>query len=249
MSTLANISSVYKLFLKSGDELTVTKLVNELGMPKSSASRLLRQMADHDLLERDENRPVYRPSLMILELSHQIRVSHPLMDLMIKRLIEISKKTGYTSYISKIDKDNVSVMHAQLGSHLLQVITQPSTILPIHSTSTGRALLSRLPPEILEEYLPKKENERRVFIRTIDTIIERGWSQSIEEAIPGVASVSSAIFDPLQNEVLALCVSFPSTFATPEKIKELAIIIYHHASEIGCTVGDPYWQERPKNAF
>lgn len=35
MSILSSVVDVYRLFLRSGDELTVTTLVNELGMPKA----------------------------------------------------------------------------------------------------------------------------------------------------------------------------------------------------------------------
>lgn len=52
MSILTSVVDVFRLFLRSGDELTVTTLVNELSMPKSSASRLLKQMAELGLLEK-----------------------------------------------------------------------------------------------------------------------------------------------------------------------------------------------------
>lgn len=38
MSILTSVVDVFRLFLRSGDELTVTTLVNELSMPKSSVS-------------------------------------------------------------------------------------------------------------------------------------------------------------------------------------------------------------------
>ncbi len=59
MSILSSVVDVYQLFLRTGAELTVTTLVNELGMPKSSASRLLKQMAELGLLEKKNNAPIY----------------------------------------------------------------------------------------------------------------------------------------------------------------------------------------------
>lgn len=73
MSILSSVVDVYQLFLRTGAELTVTTLVNELGMPKSSASRLLKQMAELGLLEKKNNAPIYRPGLLIMELAHRAR--------------------------------------------------------------------------------------------------------------------------------------------------------------------------------
>lgn len=137
MSTLANVAQIYQLFLQKRSDLTVSMLVNELGMAKSSASRLLRQMADQDLLERDKERPAYRPSLLILELAYLVRAMHPLMDLMLSSMSELSKVTGYTCYISTIDEEVVRVVHAQVGTsssstEMLQATTHAGSRLKLH---------------------------------------------------------------------------------------------------------------------
>ncbi len=51
-------------------EVTMTDLVERLDMPKSTASRVLKQMAEEGLLVRNPTTLAYRPSLLLLELSH-----------------------------------------------------------------------------------------------------------------------------------------------------------------------------------
>ncbi|EKT61848.1 IclR family transcriptional regulator [Providencia burhodogranariea] len=245
MSILSSVVDVYRLFLRSGDELTVTTLVNELGMPKSSASRLLKQMSEYGLLEKKKDAPIYRPGLIIMELAHRARGMNPLIDMSLESLDEITKETGFTSYVSLRDKDQVRVVHARIGNSMLQVITQPGTRLPIAGTSTGKALLSRNSLSEREVIICQEPEEKQDKLRQeLNQIEERGWAYSINEAVPGVASVSSTVYDPSQGTLYALCLSLPASQITPELLAKLAAKICHKASYLGSMVGDPYWLKR-----
>ncbi|HEC8325748.1 TPA: IclR family transcriptional regulator [Providencia rettgeri] len=250
MSILSSVVDVYQLFLRSGHELTVTTLVNELGMPKSSASRLLKQMAELGLLEKKNNAPIYRPGLLIMELAHRARGMNPLIDMMLEALDELAKDSGFTSYVSALDDDMVRVVHARFGNSMLQVITQPGTRLPILGTSTGRALLARLSPnersKIIEREL-KEEKARVKLVERLDLVAERGWEFSTDESVAGVASISSTVFDPAQNTLYALCLSLPATQMNDEVKAQLSISLCHKAAYLGCMVGDPYWLQKSIN--
>ncbi|MBP6120931.1 MULTISPECIES: IclR family transcriptional regulator [Providencia] len=245
MSILSSVVDVYRLFLRSGNELTVTTLVNELGMPKSSASRLLKQMAELGLLEKKDNAPIYRPGLLIMELAHRARGMNPLIDMTLEALDELTKNTGFTSYVSALDGDKVRVVHARIGNSMLQVITQPGTRLPIIGTSTGRALLSRLSPHEKAEIISQEPEDKQAQLSSqLDLIEQRGWAFSVNEAVPGVASVSSTVYDPAQNTLYALCLSLPESQMSQEVMESLSTNLCHKASYLGCMVGDPYWLKR-----
>ncbi|QLR05962.1 IclR family transcriptional regulator [Providencia rettgeri] len=245
MSILTSVVDVYRLFLRSGNELTVTTLVNELSMPKSSASRLLKQMAELGLLEKKNNAPIYRPGLLIMEIAHRARGMNHLIDMALEALDSLTKDTGFTSYVSALDEDKVRVVHARIGNSMLQVITQPGTRLPIGGTSTGRALLARLPISERINLINLEPEESRASLNArISVINERGWEFSVNESVAGVASVSSTVYDPSQNTLYALCLSLPESQMTDEIIVQLSQDLYRKASYLGCMVGDPYWLER-----
>ncbi|MEQ4673756.1 IclR family transcriptional regulator [Providencia vermicola] len=245
MSILNSVVDVYQLFLRSGNELTVTTLVNELGMPKSSASRLLKQMSELGLLEKKNNAPIYRPGLLIMELAHRARGMNPLIDMTLEALDELTKDTGFTSYVSALDDEMVRVVHARFGNSMLQVITQPGTRLPILGTSTGRALLARLPLQERASIIGREDKELQVKLtEQMNLINERGWEFSINESVAGVASVSSTVFDPSLNTLYALCLSLPETQMNEQVMEQLSANLCRKASYLGCMVGDPYWLQR-----
>lgn len=249
MSTLANVAQVYTLFLKKRTDLTVSMLVDELGMAKSSASRLLRQMTEQSLLERDKERAHYRPSLRIIELAYVLRSMRPLSDLMFAAMNELSKASGYTCYISTLDGDKVRVVHAQIGTsrsstEMLQATTYAGSLLPVAGTSTGRALLSRAGQETLQRFLPKEAAARNELEQKLDAIRAQGWAMSINESIQGVASFSSVACEPSGNAMQALCISVPASLVTPELMDRLTTMVSLQASQIGRAIGDPYWLQR-----
>lgn len=248
MSILSSVVDVYQLFLRSGNELTVTTLVNELGMPKSSASRLLKQMAELGLLEKKNNAPIYRPGLLIMELAHRARGMNPLIDMMLEALDELAKDSGFTSYVSALDDDMVRVVHARFGNSMLQVITQPGTRLPILGTSTGRALLARLPLNERSKIIEREPKEAQIkLIERMELVAERGWEFSKNESVAGVASISSTVFDPAQNALYALCLSLPETQMNDQVMAQLSTSLCHKAAYLGCMVGDPYWLQKGMN--
>ena len=245
MSILSSVVDVYRLFLRSGNELTVTTLVNELGMPKSSASRLLKQMAELGLLEKKSNAPIYRPGLLVMEIAHRARGMNHLIDMALEALDSLTKDSGFTSYVSALDEDKVRVVHARIGNSMLQVITQPGTRLPIAGTSTGRALLARLPVHERAELIKLESEEQQASLdERMNIILARGWEFSVNESVAGVASVSSTVYDPSQSTLYALCLSLPESQMTDEIIVQLSQDLYRKASYLGCMVGDPYWLER-----
>jgi DNA-binding IclR family transcriptional regulator len=253
MTTLNSATEVFRLLVRGERALTVTDVAAGLSLPKSSSSRLLKQMMECGMLERDPNTLAYSPSLLILELGHQVRVSTPLLGRMEQALRELAQETGHTGYISVLDDTgkHVIVLRVLQGSHALRVVTWPGHRLPAFATSTGRALLARLdddqirarfsgPLECASEHAPKTVAE---LIDRLHQIRNQGWAMALDESLPGVGSLSCSISDPAIGETLAFCLSFPVPLAQPGVIETLAQRLTGHARLIGRAGADPFWNQ------
>ena len=92
MASLENAAIILRLINKLNRKVTVTDLVDHLEMPKSSASRLLAQMKELGLLDREESTRAYGPGVMIRELSRMVRETTSLSAQMqdaLKRLLSL----------------------------------------------------------------------------------------------------------------------------------------------------------------
>ena len=75
MSILTAVTDVLQLLADGEREVGMATLVQRLGWPKSTASRVLAQMAEHGLLERDPQDRQYRLGMLVMKLgqAHQLR--------------------------------------------------------------------------------------------------------------------------------------------------------------------------------
>lgn len=251
MSILNSVTDVLQLVARSGRDLTVTDVVEGLGVPKSTASRVLKQMMECGLLERDARTLAYRPSLLILELSHQVRASTPILARMEEALQALVKETGHTGYISVLDETrrHVVVLRVHHGSHPLRVVTWPGHRSPAVAVSTGRALLARLSDAVLTQLygshypeVPERAPGDLPALRErLADIRLHGWALAQDEALPGVGSISCSVADPESGETLAFCLSFPVPLDEPGFVEALAQRLVGHARAIGRAAGDTFW--------
>lgn len=253
MSILNSATDVLRLLASGERDLTVTDVVNALGWPKSTASRVLKQMMQAGLLERHPTTLGYRPALLILELSHQVRASTPLLKRMEQVLEGLVRQTGHTGYISVLDETgcHVVVLRVIHGSHALRVVTWPGHRSPATATATGRALLARLEDrDLLTRFdriasaASRAPQTGAELIARVQRIREQGWALALDEALPGVGSISCSVGDPSSGETLAFCLSFPAPSGEPEEMDALQQSLLGHARSIGRAAGDPFWTSR-----
>jgi DNA-binding IclR family transcriptional regulator len=254
MSILESAARVFRLLADREGGLTVTDVVDSLGLPKSSSSRLLKQMMECGLLERDLRSLAYRPSLLMLEVAHKVHAHTPLLTRMEQALQALVDETGHTGYISVLDEGarHVVVVRALHGSHSLRVVTRPGHRLPAYATSTGRALLARLddatvaarfhePLEAPHLLTPNAPRNVAALTALLHEVRERGWAYALDETLAGVGSVSATVHDPDSDETLAFCLSFPASLSQPGLADALAQRLVGHARSIGRAAGDSFW--------
>lgn len=247
MASLENSAVILRLINQLRRAVTVTDLTEHLGMPKSSASRLLKQMAEQGFLERDEVTRAYAPGLMVLELAHLVRSTTPLFGLLQKALSALCQKTGHTGYLSVLDGSDVMALYVQPGTQPLRLTTYPGHRSPAWATSTGRALLALEPNEALDARLPSPlpfvaanvPGDLAQLHARIDAERRQGYAVALDEAISGVGSISCAVWDRATNERFALCLSFPAAGLDTDAVQALAADLMAEARSIGRLVGMP----------
>ncbi|MBB1627296.1 IclR family transcriptional regulator [Achromobacter sp. UMC71] len=249
MASLENAAIILRLINSLHRKVTVTDLVEHLDMPKSSASRLLAQMKDLGLLEREDSTRAYGPGVIILELSRLVRETTTLSAQMQDALKRLTAQSGHTGYISVLEGRDIMVLHVQQGTQPLRVTTYPGHRSPSWATSTGRVLLARDSDADVAKRLGKQlpfisDNAPRT-VQDVQALLqgvrESGYAVAINEAVPGVASISCAVSDPVSMERFAMCLSFPAAQADAASVQALAADLLAQASNLGRMVCDPAW--------
>ncbi|GAB3629122.1 Transcriptional regulator KdgR [Pandoraea terrae] len=254
MSILETATAVLRLMAARQSEVTMSDLVERLNMPKSTASRVLKQMAEEGLLTRNPTTLAYRPSLLLLELSHLVRSSTPLIEMCAQALDALGQEYGHTGYVSVLEGNDVVVLRVRPGSQALRAMTNPGHRSPSWATSTGRSLLARESEAEIRGRFPEGLPHLTLngapiggpatldaLITELDATRQRRYAVAENEALSGVCSVGCAVADPDSGESLSFCMTFPSATLPRAEIDAIARSVASHAELIGRSVGDAFW--------
>ncbi|MDR5758614.1 IclR family transcriptional regulator C-terminal domain-containing protein [Caballeronia sp. LZ035] len=269
MSILDTATNVMRFMARHQREVWMIDLVDHLDMPKSSASRVLKQMTDCGLLERDKQSLAYRPSMLLLELSHLVRSASPLIVMCAQALETLGARFGHTGYISVLEGNDVVVLRVQPGSLAFRATTHPGHRSASWATSTGRALLARESDQAIRARFasglrggntpptaglanthaaPEDAYAPARGPATLDALLDeitvtrtRGYALAENEALYGVCSLGCAVADPSSGECLAFCLSLPAGTRDYAALAELGQALLDQAITIGRSLGDPFW--------
>lgn len=246
MSALSNAVSILRWLRHHGPEAGVSEVATALDLPKSTASRVLKDMAVHGLLERDTATARYRVGMLLLEVGRHYGAGQPLIETADAALAELTRRTGHATGISLLDGTEVVVLRSRAGTQPLRVVTPPGTRGPAWANSTGRNLLARLADtEIARRFTPFPRLDRANAPQTLASLMQRvarararGFDESDDESLEGVAAVSVAVADPQSGDAVSLYIAFSSLHVERARRRELVAMLLETKASLVTRFGD-----------
>lgn len=237
MSTLSNAADVLRCFGTGCSDLTVTEVTRRLGLPKASASRLLRSMREAGMLETIGRTRRHRPGRMMLDLAAAFRHSSGIIGRAGEVVADTVRRFGHTGYVSVLDGREVTAVADFEGSNALRVVSNIGRRLPAHLSATGRTLLARLPQaEVAALYREHAELDR--LMTRLEHVRRSGYAVSTEETTPGVEAIALAVTDPATDESVSLCIVYPHTLVSRDECAAMIAALALGARQIADAVQD-----------
>ena len=226
--SLSRAAAVLDWMRRNNADVGVSELSVTLGWPKSSTSRLLKDMAAVGLLRRDEASKRYRVGLMMVELGRHYGSTDVVLERADAALSEETRQTGHSTGISTLDGRDIVVLRSRSGTNLLRFVTPPGTRGPAFVTSTGWALLAELDDATIAKLMtpfprsPQPGGPRSLpeLMQRIDAVRRRGWAEAVDEWVPGISAISVAIRATEYDATYALYITFTTgQAAAPERAR------------------------------
>lgn len=196
-----------------GDLLAATDL------SKGTLYRLLQALVDRRYLRHDPSDQSYRLGTKLFDMAHSVWESFDLRSAASSELIALRDRLGETTRLSILDGYDVLYIDQVDATSELRVASAVGSRAPIHASSSGKAMLSKLEPVQRSEILSRLDlarltpatitNEKELR-QQIDLVTARGYAISMEERVPGIASVSAPILDASDRPIGALTVTGPA---------------------------------------
>ncbi|MFA6575150.1 MAG: IclR family transcriptional regulator, partial [Nocardioides sp.] len=187
------------LFVASSKSVGVTELASELGIDKSTASRVLATLQNANMVEKQQDTLRYSLGPAVLQMYEQYHrtlgvtaVARPVMERLAREMRE-------SVHLGVLANDQAVIVEQVLSDSRLVVNAQLGGSEPLHCSSVGKCLLAFAPDGIRERLfsgLPLEAHTGNT-ITDLDRLqgeLERirrvGYAMDDEELSPGVRCVA-----------------------------------------------------------
>ncbi|RZQ63609.1 IclR family transcriptional regulator [Amycolatopsis suaedae] len=239
--------SVLELLARNG-EAGITEIAGELGVHKSTASRLLSVLEARGLVEQLGERGKYVIGFGIVRLAGAATGRMDLARLGRQTCQTLAETLGETVNIAVAD-DGVAINISQArGSAAITTQNWTGQRTPLHATSSGKVLLAYLPDaerrrllrRKLEEYTPRTTTDPADLAAELDRIVEDGYAACFEEFELGMHAVAVPIFGSDGDVVAAMSASGPSYRLSRQRVRQIVRPMTSAATELSEQLG--YYQ-------
>jgi IclR family acetate operon transcriptional repressor len=220
----------------SGAPRGVSEVGRALGVPKSSAHRLLSALGRRGLVEQDEHGR-YRPGLALVALGLGVLEREPLAAAARAVLERESDATGETAFLTVARHGRIVVLDKSEGSSVLRVAPTIGAEVPVHATAVGKLHLAyapdsvALPAEPWPTFTGQTPSARADLEREVARAGKRGWATNRDEWIPGMTVVAAPVL--LRERLLGcMVIAAPTSRVDAARQAELAARAVQAAADI-----------------
>lgn len=203
--------------LKRNDGGRVTEIAEETGLSKSAVHKHLATLVAHGYVVKDGDR--YSLSFRFLDIGGYVRAQFPRANVIKTKVQELATETGEVAQCMTEQSGKSVVLYRETGTNGVPTRTRPGKRMFLHQTASGKAILSQLPRERVEEILdqhglPRATDatitDREELFEELETTRDRGIAYSLGESTRGLYAVAAPMTKPDGTVLGAFVVSGPT---------------------------------------
>jgi DNA-binding IclR family transcriptional regulator len=219
----------------------VTEIAAELGVHKSTVSRLVAVLEARGFVEQVSERGPYRLGFAIARLARATTGQLDLGRLSQDVCDGLANDVAETANLAILDGDRIVNIVEAIGPSEITLRTWVGQSCPAHATSSGKVLLAWAAParltDPLQSFTPSTIGTVAELERQLAVVRTRGWASVCEELEVGLNAVAAPVRDVNSEVVAALSVSGPSYRLSEEQFEEVAKVTVSAADSISRRLG------------
>lgn len=173
----------------------LANLASELGFPKSTTHRLLRDLCRHSYLRQVPDTTHYTVGYRLAILAHGISPASILREVVRAPLERLASVTGETASFIVLDRTQALVLEVVESPLALRFALSAGARFPLDRGSAGRILLAFGGPELRQQtFQSAGVGERAELQAELARVKEQGWAYTAEEVNVGAAAIAVPVF-------------------------------------------------------
>lgn len=211
--------AVLKCFTPEKPQLKTSEVANKIGIHRVTAHRLLETLSKANLLHKDINRGVYTIGIELYVLGSIYIENNDIYQSASPVVKKINELTGEVVAVNVSDgRGGILLLMREERQIGFRWAAHISSIFPAYASAGGKALLSELSEEEIDNLYPE-EKLRQLTAKTISNktqlkhelkeIRKTGLAYASEEYIDGIESVGSVIHDVTGKAAASVVIAAP----------------------------------------
>ncbi|MGO3930647.1 IclR family transcriptional regulator [Rhodopseudomonas pseudopalustris] len=224
----ANVLEILEYFARVKKPATLAEIADHFGWPRSSTFNLLTTLADKGYLYEPRPRAGYYPTPRWLVLAREVSEVEPLPAWSRALITSLSSETGETVAIAAPAGVMAVFIDVIESSAAIRYFAHIGHRVPIHATSSGRALLLQYSQDErdslyrkieFKQYNPSTPISIDAVEAELSKSVERGYCQSFADYSRDLAGVAVPL--PIGERRLSVVVAGPE-FRIGDRTAEIA---------------------------
>lgn len=240
--------SILEAIANAERPVSLGEIVQQLGIPKPTAHRMLAQLEAGGLIARDINGHGYGASPRLQKFALDVLTHDSLRRQRYASLQKLVHRIGETCNLTVMDKSEVLYLERIETPSPLRMSLQPGTRVPLHCTASGKLFLSQMTPHDrhqlivrlpLQRYTPHTITDPDLLEAELDRLHAKEWSIDNEEFVLGSVCLAVPVKDLHGRCCAAVAMSAPSARVPIGKILDFLPALREAAEEIASTLTMP----------
>ncbi|HLJ03857.1 MAG TPA: IclR family transcriptional regulator [Solirubrobacteraceae bacterium] len=227
--------------LESPEPVALTELASSMGIPKSTASRLVSALERHGLVEQDGERGRLRPGPAILRVAERGLLARNLTELARPTLEHLGELTGETINLALAGPGGVEHIAQVDSRHFLGAGKWVGRSVDYHCSANGKVFLAfgRVPmPATLPERTPATVTDPAHLRAELESIRATGFATATDELEPGLAAIAAPVHGAHGDVIAAISITGPTLRMSPPRIAELRATLTAEARRLSERLGN-----------
>jgi IclR family acetate operon transcriptional repressor len=232
--SLAKALALIEAMAFSPHPLTAVHLSRALKITRPTIYRILKTLAQHEFVTREDNGPFYRLSFKLLDLGHRVLEQTDLIEATRPILRKLSAECRETVHLAVPQEGGMVYLDKLEGSGPFCTNSRIGRTVPMHCTSLGKAVLAFLPPQKAQaalirrgmpRYTPRTIVGMSAMARELARIRRQGYAIDDVEFEEGVRCTGAPILDHRGIPIAAISVSAPVSRMPLAKAHEVGVML------------------------
>lgn len=153
LPTAERTLQIFEIYARERRPLSNSEMARLLGIADSSCSDLLYTLRQAGYLVRSPKTRLFYATSRLMDVAQQITDSDPLQMFASEALEILSRQSGESSMCAYVDGSQARIFACQESPRALRYVLKPGTLVDMHTSALGKALLGTMDEKLREKLL------------------------------------------------------------------------------------------------